>query len=211
MIAIEINSFTNPLIGNKDMPQKIEAKEKDNESKDSGSSEKEESSSMEIFSEIPEEFVFSSGSGAWRTYITISPKGEFVGEFSNWDSMPVRDDAPNGVTQKCPFKGAFKDVEKVNDFEYTLKIDYLETTGTGGQEVVDGLVIETLESVPYGFEEAEDFILYLPGRETADLDPTFLSWISSPQGWSETPSTLPLYALFNVGGATGFCASSEGI
>ncbi len=153
-----------------------------------------------ILAEIPEKFVFSSGVGGWSTYILISPDGTFTGEYTGQES---------GKALLCTFEGAFKDIKKINDYEYSMKIDYLKTTGTEGEVQKDGYILKTITSTPYGFEDADDFILYLPGRRTEDLDEKFLNWLASPHSWGKIPAKLPVYGLYNVKGGTGFSGGSQ--
>ncbi|MCL2826259.1 MAG: hypothetical protein FWD72_02505, partial [Eggerthellaceae bacterium] len=68
----------------------------------------------------------------------------------------------------------------------------------------DGLRV--VNSTPYGFDDAGEFRLYLPGRATADLPRNFLEWIAMPNVWNmdKLPATLPFYALYNINGEEGF-------
>ncbi len=154
----------------------------------------------EKLGDIPERFVFASGAGGWRTYIDISPDGTFTGEYAG---------TTDNANISCPFKGAFKEIKKINDYEYSMKIDYVKATGTEGDIQKDGQTIKIINATPRGFEDADDFILYLPGRKTEDLDEEFLNWVSLQHTWSSIPAKLPVYGLYNVKGKTGFSAMDE--
>ncbi len=152
---------------------------------------------------LPAQFTYSSGMGSWKTKVFLTSDGQFQGEFSDWEATSTPE-YPEGKIVKCPFKGAFKDIEKISEYEYHMKLDYVEPSGVAGEEIVDGRLVETLVSVPYGFENGGDFILYLPGRATDDLNEEFLYWISVPNAWQDIPPTLTIYGLFSVQDQIGF-------
>ena len=82
---------------------------------------------------------------------------------------------PNGVMYECRFSGKFTSVEKISDYEYSMRIEYLNAEGLEGEEkIVDGVKIIT--SAPYGFDDADEFLLYLPGRKTSDLPEQYTTW-----------------------------------
>ena len=39
----------------------------------------------ELFAQLPEEFLFASGAGAWSTVLSIGPDGSFTGEYHDAD------------------------------------------------------------------------------------------------------------------------------
>ena len=153
------------------------------------------------FSEIADlVFEFSSGVGAWRTEVQICPDGTFSGYFSDSDMGEVGDGYPGGIVYECAFSGKFTAPEKTGEHEYTMKCVSLTQEGTvGAEKIMDGMKYITSE--PYGFDSADEFKLYLPGKSLSDLPEAFLDWVRySVEGSDE----LTFYGLYNVGGEMGF-------
>ena len=156
-----------------------------------------------IFSELPEKFVFSSGAGAWETIVEIKSDGAFIGNYHDSNMGDTGPDYPNGTRYECNFSGKFTDVKKIADDEYSMRVEYINTEEEVGKEtIIDGVKVITEE--PYGFENAGEFRLYLPGRNTKDLPEEFINWVRGPLGWSEVPAEMPAYGLYNVAGGKGF-------
>jgi len=119
------------------------------------------------------------------------------------DSSP---EYPNGTVYECSFSGKFTSLEKTGEYEYSMKCELLTWEGTIGEEkIVDGVRVITSE--PYGFDNADEFFLYLPGKETSGLPEEFLQWVSMPRALDfESIDVLEFYGLYNVRGEQGFSA-----
>lgn len=136
------------------------------------------------------EFWFGSGAGAWRTTLEIQPDGTFKGHF--------RDDDVN-IADECYFSGKFSPLKKTGSYEYSMKCESLKQEGTiGEKKIIDGITVTT--STPYGFDNAGEFRLYLPGKKASDLSEEYLSWTNG----TVSDDILPSYGLYNVGGKQGF-------
>jgi predicted small lipoprotein YifL len=148
---------------------------------------------------MPMEFAFSSGAGAWATVVTVNPDGTFTGNYTDSNMGNTGDGYPNGERYVCDFSGKFTAATKIGDYEYSMKLERLDILGPEKEEIVDGVLI--IPADPYGFEDAEEFRLYLPGRPTADLAEAFVRWagVAASDG-----AELPFYGLYNVGGQKGF-------
>jgi hypothetical protein len=150
-------------------------------------------------------FYFSSGAGAWSTAVEILKDGTFSGFFYDRNMGEKGTDYPNGTMYECSFKGKFSPLKKIGDYEYSMKCESLTTTGTEGSEkIVDGVKIIT--AAPYGFDDAQDFFLYLPGKKLIDLPEGFLIWAHVYSDNIDPAQTLAFYGLYNVGGGQGFRA-----
>jgi hypothetical protein len=159
-----------------------------------------------VFSGLPG-FGFASGAGAWHTGVDFNADGSFTGYFYDSNMGETGYGYYKGTMYECKFSGQFAAFNKVNDYEYTMKLVYLaQEEPSGKTSIVDGLRIIT--SYPYGLDGGDDFRLYLPGRATADLPAEFLRWISMPRAWRNVPAQLPFYGLYNVGGEYGFSGGS---
>lgn len=60
-------------------------------------------------------------------------------------------------------------------------------------------------SEPYGFDYADEFLIYLPGIQIADLPDGFVSWLNAFLDVQAT-EILPYYGIYNMGGEEGFVA-----
>lgn len=153
-------------------------------------------------------FCFSSGVGGWWTEMIISEDGSFTGYFHDWDMGDTDDSYPEGTLYECSFSGMFDVTGKIDQYTYELRLVALDIEGeTGVERIVDG--VRVISSDAYGIEGGDVFMLYCPGRETADLPESFLEWICMPNAWEEVPATLPFYGLYNVEEGTGFYAYAE--
>lgn len=158
-----------------------------------------------LLPELPVEFLFMSGAGGWSTTLHIYSDGTFDGYFSDSDMGDTGDDYPNGTKYECAFYGKFTDITQVSEFEYSMQLDSINfERSVNSERIEDGVRI--ISSAAYGMDEPDVFLLYLPGRATADLPTEYLDWVSMPNVWDEgeIPEVLPFYGLYNVGGAEGF-------
>lgn len=150
-----------------------------------------------LFSQLKDlEFYFASGAGGWRTILHIDVYGSFSGTYSDSDMGS----GEHGVQYRCDFSGQFTQPVRVNDYTYSVRIDeitYEKEAGT--EEVIDGT--QYCYTDPYGLEDAEDILIYLPGAPLGQLPQEFRSWV----GYSEnTRDELPFYALNNAVYQQGF-------
>jgi hypothetical protein len=155
------------------------------------------------FSDVTDrEFWFGSGVGAWCTIVHISPDGSFDGYFRDTDMGVTGDGYPNGTMYECVFKGKFSLPVKTGDYEYTFKCESLTQEGVVKEErIEDGVLIITSE--PYGFDDADEFVIYLPGKKLSELPEAFLEWVQIFIN-ADSDDTLTFYGLYNVGGEQGF-------
>ena len=153
-------------------------------------------SETSIFQEISgKEFMFSSGMGAWATTLKIRADGCFYGSFSDYDM---------GEVYYSNFSGQFSEAYQLTDTIYILHLDYVSYADWPGYNYYkDGVHYYATE--PYGLEEGEDFILYLPGTPTAYLEDDFISWAALPLGWMNyMPKYMNNYGLLNLDPGYGF-------
>lgn len=154
-----------------------------------------------LFSQLKDlEFYFASGAGGWRTVLHIDGSGGFSGAYSDSDMGGSGEDGIWGIQYRCDFTGQFTQPVRVNDYTYSVRIDeiaYEKEAGT--EEVIDGTHYYYTD--PYGLEDAEDILIYLPGAPLGQLPQEFRSWV----GYSEnTRDELPFYALNNAVHQQGF-------
>lgn len=158
-----------------------------------------------LLPELPSEFWFMSGVGGWVTILHIHQDGTFEGYYTDMDMGDTGEGYPNGTAYESEFSGKFTDVRRISEYEYSMRLESLHVEGTVGSErIEDGMRVFT--SDPHGLSSPDEFLLYLPGRPTADLPVAFIEWVAMPNVWyeDEIPETLPFWGLYNVGGAEGF-------
>lgn len=199
--SIISTSTSNPSINNKLDSQSVE----ELSSEQGTLSDKKEdiySDSYDVkFSDLSNlEFWFGSGAGAWSTIVTIQPDGTFYGYYHDSEAGDRDTDYPEGTRYECYFSGKFTSLIKISDYEYSMKCESLITEGEVGQEEIrDGVKLITSE--PYGFDNADEFLLYLPGKKVNELPEMFLGWVGvNPESTQE----LTFYGLYNIGGEQGF-------
>ncbi|MFV0519171.1 MAG: hypothetical protein ACK5LY_02745 [Lachnospirales bacterium] len=119
------------------------------------------------------DFHFSSGAGAWGTYLELGEGGTFFGEYHDSDMGDIGEGYPNGTQYYCEFDGKFVLEEKIDDYTYLLTLEELN------YEIPENEIIEGVYRVytdPYGVEGDDKFILCLPGKPLSELSETVVSW-----------------------------------
>nr|WP_297704053.1 hypothetical protein [uncultured Butyrivibrio sp.] len=164
-----------------------------------------------IFSEMPDSFDFSSGAGAWATYVEISEDGSFTGQYHDSDMGDIGEGYPNGTVYICNFSGRFSEPEPTDSqYIYTMKLLDLQIENeekVGTSEIVDEILY--VYTTPYGFENADEFLIYMPGAPLSEMTEECRSWIFlSDSIFSEVPDCY--YVIYNVGGQEAFVGMEEG-
>ena len=145
------------------------------------------------------QFCFTSGAGGWCTLLAVRPDGSFYGEYHDTD-MGGGEPGIHAVQWNCKFTGRFAQPVRVNDYTYSMgiaEISYEKEAGT--EEVIDG--IQYYYTAPYGLEDAEEILVYLPGAPLAELPQEFRGWVGY---YDETEGELSFYALNNEAHQQGF-------
>ena len=152
---------------------------------------------------LPVNFTFTSGVGAWSTSITLEIDGTFSGEYHDSDMGDSSENYPSGTIYVCDFSGRFSEIEKVDENSYSMTLEEVSSDYENGKERIENGV-RYVSAEPYGVEDGNAFILYLPGTMRDGLNEDFLSWW---QYWfldGEQAETLGLYGLYNVKMGYGF-------
>ena len=154
-----------------------------------------------LFSELKNlEFYFSSGAGGWRTVLHIDGSGGFSGTYSDSDMGGSGEDGIWGIQYRCDFTGQLTQPVRVDDYTYSVRIDeiaYEKEAGT--DEVIGGTHYYYTD--PYGLEDAEELLIYLPGAPLGQLPQEFRGWVGY---YDNTRDELPFYALNNEVHQQGF-------
>ncbi|MBR3306489.1 MAG: hypothetical protein IKI75_04440 [Lachnospiraceae bacterium] len=163
---------------------------------------------IDLYQELSEwSFYFTSGAGGWGTGLEFEPDGSFSGDFHDSDMGVTGPGYPHGMITVCEFTGQLGEYTRVDDYTYRVKVDSLEYAPEGQENIEDDILYVT--STPYGLEDADELIIYLPGKPTAELDDAFMSWMrpthfyqyvgSGFDYYEDIPEELPFCAVYNPG------------
>lgn len=125
-----------------------------------------------LFEILPEDFLFSSGVGAWGTSITIANDGTFVGNYHDSDMGDSNTSYPNGTVYSCSFKGEFSEPMPIDEYAYSLNTIAFEVENNIVSEYIEN-GIRYINSEPHGLENTNEFILYLPGCKLTNIQNEF--------------------------------------
>lgn len=172
------------------------------ENGDSNNSDDTDAQTGLAFSELSNlEFYYSSGAGGWATMLRINDDGSFEGHYYDSDMGDTGDGYPDGTCYESDFTGTFAQPEKVNDYTYSMKIESMKADREAGtEEIKDN--IRYCYTEPFGFEDAEELLVYLPGSNTSDLPQSFVDWVSNADMIEN--DKLNSYGLYNEKGECGF-------
>lgn len=149
------------------------------------------------------EFCFSSGAGAWATFLQINEDGSFEGNYHDSDMGTTGDDYPNGTVYVCDFSGQLSEPEKVNEYTYSAEIESIRLEETPGNiKITDG--VQYVYSEPYGLDDAQRILFYLKGAPLAELPEEFLSWVNYYDLNDTEDTELPFVGIYNEAAGEGF-------
>ena len=138
------------------------------------------------FADMPTEFYFSSGAGAWGDIITLHADGTFEGVFTDHDYK---------VCYYSTYSGSFGEPVKVDEYSYSVEIQNLEVTNDREKALYDDDEAEYIEAEPYGIENADRLIVYLPGTPLTELTEDCISWLHLNENAKAIPHDM--FVLYN--------------
>ena len=134
--------------------------------------------------------------------LTINSDGTFTGEYKDSEMGDTGENYPNGTMYICNFKGKFTSPKQVDEYIYSMKLEYLDQEKNPGDEYYEEGT-RYLVSEPYGFDHADEFLIYFPGIAIANLPDGFTNWLNAFLN-VQTTEIFPYYGIYNVGGEKGF-------
>lgn len=150
-----------------------------------------------IFEKLTKPFIFASGVGGWATGMDVSKDGSFKGTYHDSNMGITGTNYPNGQVYISNFTGNFKNLVKVNDYEYKMTLTDLDYSKVGETKIVNGVKIDTTE--PYGIADkkssGKEFVLYLRDRPVKDLPKEVGDWIYDFK--KRMPEKLTRAVIFN--------------
>ena len=157
-----------------------------------------------MWKEVPENFVFSSGVGAWATELQVEDDGSFTGYYHDSDMGGTGEGYPNGTVYICNFSGKFSEPLRVDKYMYGVNLEELKTEGNEGDFYIeDG--VRYVYSEPYGISGGTQFTLYTPGQPYSEVSEDFAWWVRSING-AQDADCLTCYAICNNATQDGFVA-----
>jgi hypothetical protein len=158
-----------------------------------------------VFDQLPQKFYFSSGVGAMGTDVYIERDGSFTGQFHDTEKWDSGENYKNGTVYICNFRGKFTKPVQVDEYIYSMKLDYLEMDKSEGEIYYENNIRYIVCAEPLGFEEASEFMIYLSGISVSKLPNDFLTSISLNLRKQDFMSGY--YVIYNVNGKEGFLGS----
>lgn len=146
-------------------------------------------------------FWFGSGAGAWGTVVVVHDDGTFEGEYSDTDMGDSGTPYPKGTRYLSRFTGTLSEPLRVNSYTYSVTLEQIELAREPDtEEIRDG--VKYIYSNPYGLNDAETLLFYLPGAPVRELPEEYTNWA---RGYGHSiDAELPFYGLYNLKAGQGF-------
>ena len=150
------------------------------------------------FADMPAEYYFSSGVGAWGDIITLNPDGSFEGRFTDHDYK---------TCYYSTYSGNFGEPEKIDEYSFVVEIQNLTVTNDIDMVRADDDDSEFIEAEPYGIENAKRLIIYMPGTPLTELTEDCVSWLHLDENEARTPGNM--FVLYNEVEGNAFTGTAE--
>lgn len=200
----EVTAPSNELEAKDEKTVKEAKDKKDKEGKGKGNGNK-SINADNIFAKMPESFLFASGAGGWGTELKIHDDGSFEGSFHDSNYEFADDGTAIATVMFNNFSGKFTDVKKLSDYVYSVRLEYLNDDGPTEDYYDYEQDIQYYHYGPYGMENTDEFLIYLPGARLSDLPEEFVGWLRGTALYDKpNAKTLPCWGLYNVGEQLGF-------
>ena len=143
----------------------------------------------QLFSSLPLHH-FEAYTNEMGLSLTMEEGGSFTGT-----------DVSNGnpQTQICEFTGQIANLRKVNDLQYVFSVENLSYPDPDQITKQNGTQFVTAK--PFGMEEEDEFLLYLPGYPITNLPSLILRSLEDagqPTWYQYSYEMLPCYVLWNL-------------
>lgn len=145
--------------------------------------------------DLPMKFSFLSGAGAWSTSLILDRDGSFHGIYKDADMYEI---------SICIFSGQFNQIEKVNEYTYSMKLADLKYKYKVGKKWKKNSGEIYTATDAYGLEKGKTFYLYTPQAPRKKLSKEFLSWDTGKYIFKKEPKKLKYYGLYNKKMGYGF-------
>ncbi|MBR3509925.1 MAG: M56 family metallopeptidase [Lachnospiraceae bacterium] len=144
-----------------------------------------------LFSGLPLHY-FETATDEFNLSLTMEEGGSFTGtDVSNGNGNPQ--------TQICEFTGQIANLRKVNDLQYVFSVEDLSYPDPDQITKQNGTQFVTVK--PFGMEEGDEFLLYLPGYPVTNLPSLIIQSLEDagqPTWYQYSYEILPCYVLWNL-------------
>ena len=144
-----------------------------------------------LFSSLPLHY-FETATDEFNLSLTMEEGGSFTGtDVSNGNGNPQ--------TRICEFTGQISNLRKVNDLQYVFSVENLSYPDPDQITKQNGTQFVTAN--PFGMEERDRFLLYLPGYPITNLPSLVIRSLEdagNPIWYYYSFEELPCYVLWNL-------------
>ena len=151
----------------------------------------------------PDPFIFNPGGGTGAN-LTLNQDGSFSGQYSS--TAMESGDGYQTTIYTCSFEGKFRDIHKVNDYTYSMTVNYISVQDEMGRSwVEDGVRYVISEPQALGMDAGDSFFLYTPDAPVEELPEDVLT-SGRAELWNFYQETglLSCYGLYNTSQERGF-------
>ncbi len=148
-----------------------------------------------VVTKLPKNISFYTRGHRWHTDIDLNADGTFTAEFfhhtyGDYEGVTY----PEGVVYYCDFYGRFKNIKKVNDYTYTMTLDYVKVKDPIGYTYVEDDCLYVSSEAEAGIDPSDtNFTVYLIGTPTSSLSSAI-----TDEWETQTAQPLPAKASRNV-------------
>ncbi len=141
--------------------------------------------------------LYSSGAGAWGSWIFLEPDGSFTGSYHDSEMGDVGEDYPRGTVYVYEYSGKFSDIKKVDDYTYTMTLSQYQSEmeyNEWEEWIEDGTRYIVSDSFGFINNIGTEYTFILPGKPVSELPESVFYW----KGFSEFKNETVLdYGLYN--------------
>lgn len=139
-----------------------------------------------------------------QTSMRIQEDGSFSASYYAMDMEDTGEDYQGGTMYYGSGFGQIAEPVRVDDYTYKAKVESITYSEVGEESLQGGMRMVYTEV--YGLEEAEEFMIYLPGKKVTQLPEAYIESVKEQlcDENGNMPETLPFYGIFNESTQTGF-------
>ena len=157
-----------------------------------------------LLSLLPDDYVYTSGVGAWSTTLHLNDDGTFYGVYHDFNAGEDSDKYPGGTEYLCVFQGYFTDFVRTDRYAWTMALGDLSYESQVGDNWFDETdQIHYIAAGAEGLEGGKTFRLYLKGHPADTLPDDFTDWVPDG-GIDPDEDILDTFGIWNEADGSGF-------
>ncbi len=156
------------------------------------------------FTYIPDSDAGQDIAVGGQTGMRIQGDGSFSASYYAMNMEDTGEDYRGGTMYYGSGFGQIGEPVRVDDYTYKAKVESITWSESDGESFQGGM--RMIYTEVYGLEEAEEFMIYLPGKKVAQLPEDYIESVKDRlcDENGNLPETLPFYGIFNESTQTGF-------